>query len=236
MTPPAIRPLKTAIYSTLIFSVVMLAGCTCNSNKQDQHMADSLAAAKADSLRTEGRTGSHQFVFDSQTTDWLSAAMGGKKVDTTAITGGHAPGHNADSTDTNADAAVSVLKDSMNFQPEASFYKDYAPVLRWSPDSSYLLDFGSYGNIPVKGKEGRTALEGGEPDTKIMVAIPSQHTQWLVMFAGPGTAIVDAKWKNQHQFMLLYTFEQDSGHKDTTLIMGDMRTRGLHWYQLNNPH
>lgn len=226
---------QISVYSTLIFSLVLLIGCTCNGNKQGQDTKDSLERLKADSLTTEGRMASRQFVFDSLTTDWLSSAMGGRKVDTAAFSNGHAPGHHLDSTVADgADAAVGAFTDSSAFQADASFYKDYASVLRWSPDSSYLLDFGSYGNIPVKGKEGRSSLEGGEPDTKIMIAIPGEHKQWLVMFAGPGTSILDAKWKNDHQFMLLYAFQQEHNEADTTLIMGDMKTRSLHWYELNN--
>lgn len=219
-------------YCLLLISTLVMAGCTCNNNKQGTSGADSLEILKADSLAMEGRTSSHQFTFDSQTTGWLSATMGGRKVDTTDFKNGHAPGHAADSLATNTDAAIGLFGDSVNFNPDNKYYEQYASVLRFSADSSYILDFGSYGSIPVKNKAGRTSLEGGEPDTKIMVGIPGQHKEWQVMFAGPGTVILDAKWKNDHQFMLLYSQQADKDRIDTTLLMGDMHTRSLHWYQL----
>lgn len=233
MIPRIFQPIKASYYSTLVLFLVLLAGCTCNSNQQDQQAKDSLASLMADSLAGEGRMGNQPFVFDSLTTNWLSDAMGGRKVDTLDFVRAQAPGQSADSA-SEAESSSSPFKDSLAFQPDQQFYSDYASVLRWSPDSSYLLDFGSYGQIPVKGKEGRSSLEGGEPDTKIMVATPAAHKQWLVMFAGPGTSILDAKWKNNHQFMLLYAFDQDNHHMDTTLVMGDMLTKTLHWFHLND--
>lgn len=217
----------------LFLSLVLITGCTCNQTDQHQQTKDSLAQMQADSLSQEARNGRHQFTFDSLTTGWLSATMGGRKVDTTAFKNGHAPDLGTDSTAQGEDAAIGSFPDPINFQPDHQYYKDYATVLRFSPDSSYILDFGSYGSIPVKGKSGRTSLEGGEPDTKIMVGIPKEHKEWQVMFAGPGTAILDATWKNDHQFMVLYANQQEGNHVDTTLIMGDMHTKTLHWFQLS---
>jgi|GEM_PF-1207373 len=220
------------IYGLLLLPMLIIAGCTCNNHQQKTGMQDSLALLKADSLAKEGRMASHQFSFDSQTTGWLSSALGGRKVYTADFKNGHPPGHGIDSTAGGEDAAVGLFGDSVNFHPDRKYYEDYAKVIRFSPDSNYILDFGSYGNIPVKNKAGLTSLEGGEPDTKIMVGIPAEHKEWQVMFAGPGTVILDAKWKNNHQFMLLYTQQANKDRTDTTLMMGDMQTRSLHWYQL----
>jgi hypothetical protein len=217
----------------LLLSITLLAGCKCNQGDQNQDRIDSLARLQADSISQENRNASHQFTFDSLTTGWLSATMGGRKVDTAAFKNGRAPGSPDSSTAQGGDAATGQFPDPVNFQPDQQYYKDFASVLRFSPDSSYILDFGSYGNIPVKGKSGRTTLEGGEPDTKIMVGIPGEHKEWQVMFAGPGTAILDATWKNDHQFMVLYASQGEGNRIDTTLIMGDMQTKSLHWFQLN---
>ena len=229
-----LRTLKTWTCISLVFVTLLMTGCTCNGNKQDQQQADSLAAAREDSLTAEGRTGIHQFSFDNQTNSWLSSALGGRQVDASTFSSGHIPDALQDSSQTNEDVAIGLLKDPTNFQPDSTFYHDYSTALRWSPDSSYILDIGSYGTITVKGKEGRTTLEGGEPDTKILVASPQQHKQWLVMFAGPGTEILDTKWHTRDQFLLLYSFDKENGHPDTTLIVGDMRTKSLQWFQLNN--
>ncbi|SDZ73335.1 hypothetical protein SAMN05192529_10132 [Arachidicoccus rhizosphaerae] len=229
-------PQKTACWpiGLLLISILVITGCKCNQGDQTRQQVDSLAGLSADSASQEIRNRSHQFTFDSLTTGWLSATMGGRKVDTAAFTSGHAPGFDPDSTAAGSqDAATSQFPEAVNFQPDQQYYKDYASVLRFSPDSSYILDFGSYGSIPVKGKSGRTTLEGGEPDTKIMVGIPGQHKEWQVMFAGPGTAILDATWKNDHQFMVLYASQQEGSRIDTTLIMGDMHTQTLHWFQLS---
>ena len=163
MTVLRSRQVKLFPYCALIFSTVLLAGCTCNPHKQAhapsdslQHVQDSL---QADSLAMEGR-GHQAFVFDSLTTRWLSSAMGGRKVDTEAFASSQAPDLNPDSlaAETDTDTAIGPLGEETPFQPEPGYYTDYAKVLRWAPDSSFLLDFGSYGSIPIKGKDGKVRL------------------------------------------------------------------------------
>lgn len=226
-----------SISTLLLISLVLLTGCTCNGDKNKKTATDSLLAIQSDSLhidslaREENRQ-MGQFMFDSLTTNWLSGAMGGRKVDTTDFANDHAPNAVSDSTGATQDPAIGQLGDSTKFSPSAGFYRDYAQVLRWAPDSSYLLDLGSYGNVPVKGKDGKVRLEGGEPDTRIVVIDPKKGVQWQVLFGGPGLRILDGKWKDKNHFMLLYT--HDAGrHADTLLILGNMQTRHLHWYGLN---
>ena len=90
----------------LLLSITLLAGCKCNQGDQNQDRIDSLPRLQADSISQENRNASHQFTFDSLTTGWLSATMGGRKVDTAAFKNGRAPGSPDSSTAQGGDAAT----------------------------------------------------------------------------------------------------------------------------------
>ena len=80
------------------------------------------------------------------------------------------------------------------FDPQPEFYKNYSSVLRWSPDSSYILDIGSYGSVLVKDDKGNMQVEAGEPDSEIALLQPSTNKKWSLFFVGPSSNIIDGKW------------------------------------------
>jgi hypothetical protein len=107
---------------------------------------------------------------------------------------------------------------SKSFKPDADFYRDYTTVLRWSPDSNYILDYGSYGSVKVKdNKTGNTKIEGGEPDTEVSLINPKTKTRTRILFFGPGTNVSDARWLSASQVAILGTDENDNNQPDTLL-------------------
>jgi len=105
-----------------------------------------------------------------------------------------------------------------SFQADSEFYKDYAQVLRWSPDSTYVLDLGSYGSVKVKDKTGKTRIEGGEPDTEVSLIYPKTKSKARLLFFGPGTVIADGRWLDASQVAVLGTYDEKGNHHPDTLL------------------
>jgi len=105
-----------------------------------------------------------------------------------------------------------------SFLPGPEFYKDYAQVLRWSPDSTYVLDLGSYGSVKVKDKSGNTRIESGEPDTEVSMIYPKSKKKSRLMFFGPGTVIADGRWLDSSQVAVLGMYDEKENHHPDTLL------------------
>ena len=104
------------------------------------------------------------------------------------------------------------------FVADSKFYSDYNSVLRWSPDSSYVMDFGSYGSVVTKGPDGKVKLEGGEPDTELALIQPGTNQRTRLMFVGPSSRIINAIWTDTAQAMVVGTFDKTGNNKLDTLI------------------
>lgn len=117
------------------------------------------------------------------------------------------------------------------FTPEPDFYKDYSTVLHYSADSSYILDVGSYGMIPIKDKKGNTTLEAGEPDTEISVIFTKEGKKARLLFAGPSSYIIDGQWLDTSQAMIVGTFDNENNQgKDTLVWIIDVKDQFFRLY------
>lgn len=105
------------------------------------------------------------------------------------------------------------------FNPPRQFYKVYAPVLKWSADSSAILDIGSYGMVPATDKDGNVTLQGGEPDTEIAVVYPGKQLRKRLLYGGPGFVVLKAKWVDSSQVAVLASHPAANGLPDTTLYL-----------------
>ena len=119
------------------------------------------------------------------------------------------------------------------FKPAADFYKNYAPLLKWSPDSAYVLDIGSYGKVLVKDKTGQIKIEDGEVDSKASLIDAKANTTQQLLFLGAGGTIIDGKWLNANQFSLLSAFDENNDQKpDTVLWVVDVKENFYRKYRL----
>ncbi|MDB5191254.1 MAG: hypothetical protein JWQ96_817 [Segetibacter sp.] len=108
----------------------------------------------------------------------------------------------------------------VHFGANQDFYNDYKSVLYWSPDSSHVLDIGSYGSVIVKDKTGHITLEAGEPDTEIALINPVKKERTRLMFVGPSSEVLSAKWVDKTDAMIVGTFDKTgNGQKDTLIWM-----------------
>lgn len=105
-----------------------------------------------------------------------------------------------------------------SFQPEKNFYKDYTPVLRWSPDSNYILDIGSYGSVKVKNADGTTKIEGGEPDSEVSLIDAKTKTKTRLLFFGPATIVSNGGWLDSTQAAVLAMHDEKGDHHPDTLL------------------
>jgi hypothetical protein len=85
--------------------------------------------------------------------------------------------------------------------------------LRWSPDSSCILDLGSYGAKLRKDKTGLS--EEVEPDAEVAIVYPNQHQRTRLLNVGPSAKIIDGKWLDNMELMVLGTFTSEEGITDT---------------------
>jgi len=104
------------------------------------------------------------------------------------------------------------------FKPSPTFYKDYASLLRWSPDSSYVLDIGTYGKILVKDKNGNTKIEDGEIDSKAAVIFPKQDSSTKLVFLGAAGNFLDGRWIDSTQCTILGVFDEKGDQKPDTIL------------------
>lgn len=122
---------------------------------------------------------------------------------------------------------------AQTFKPEQGFYKDYAPLLKWSPDSSYVLDIGTYGKVLVQDKNGNISIRDGEVDSKASLIFTKAGTVSELIFLGAGGSFIDGHWIDTTQFSLLGTFdEKGDQHPDTLLWVIDAKDRFFRKYKL----
>jgi hypothetical protein len=82
------------------------------------------------------------------------------------------------------------------------FYKVYKQVLVFSPDSSKVLDLGSYGAVLEKSSSGKNNIVQGEPDSEVAVLDRLKRQRRRIFFFGPGTSIEQGFWMNDTTIVL----------------------------------
>ncbi|HEX6179718.1 MAG TPA: hypothetical protein VFZ47_00655 [Chitinophagaceae bacterium] len=94
----------------------------------------------------------------------------------------------------------SLIITPANLTPD--FYKTYKTVLVYSPDSSKVLDLGSYGAMVTKDNSGQTRVVQGEPDSEIAVLDRLTRKKRRIFFFGPNTIIEKGFWVNESTIIL----------------------------------
>lgn len=94
----------------------------------------------------------------------------------------------------------SLIISPANLSPE--FYKTYKQVLIYSPDSTKVLDMGSYGAMPSKNSKGQATIVQGEPDSEIAVLDRLTRQRRRIFFFGPGTSVEQGFWMNDTTIIL----------------------------------
>jgi len=110
----------------------------------------------------------------------------------------------------------SLIISPANLTPD--FYKTYKAVLVYSPDSSKLLDLGSYGAMVSKDNTGKTHMVQGEPDAEIAVLDRLTRKRRRIFFFGPGTSIEQGFWMNDSTIVLAGKTEDQNANAVKPMI------------------
>lgn len=90
------------------------------------------------------------------------------------------------------------------------FYKTFKPLLIFSPDSSKVLDMGSYGAMVSKNSKGQTTMVQGEPDSEIAVLDRLTRKRRRIFFFGPGSSVESGFWMNDSTIVLAGRTEEQN--------------------------
>ena len=216
----------------------MANACTCNNKekKEQDRPADTATAMENnnDLLDTTGfGKQSSPEDFDTATQRWVLKTLNKKQFNTADF---QAHSNAAAAEKSPRDTAQDIeslpsgpLGPSTHFEMPENYKEHYASILRWSKDSNYVVDLGSYGMVAVEGPDGKVKLDGGEPDTRVMLVNPIKNEQTQILFGGPGLHVMDAKWVNDSVFALLYA---NTVHQkpDTLLMFTNTRTMQTNTY------
>jgi len=118
------------------------------------------------------------------------------------------------------------------YKPTKGFFTEYAMFLEWSPDSSYILDHGSYGVEMKKDKDGNYFVESGDVDQEIALIDNKAKTTARLLFFGSGTSAWGAHWIDSAQVALLGQYNPESGkHPDTLLWIINVKDKFFRKYR-----
>jgi len=159
----------------------------------------------------------YAYLFKNKTNIWIIKALNNPKIKWTDFR--QADFYQVDS--------IKQIKD----EPAKKLLEDYGMFLRWSPDSTYLLDFGSYGVTMARHKNGQLYIESGDIDSELRLFNIRKKTSARLMFHGSFTNTWDAHWADSAQVVLLGTFDTSANnHPDTTLWMINVKNNFFRRY------
>jgi hypothetical protein len=118
------------------------------------------------------------------------------------------------------------------FIADKLFLTGYESVLKWSADSIHVLDVGSYGKVPVEDEKGDHHLEAGEPDTELALLNIKRNERTRLMFVGPSSNIINGRWLNSSELLVLGTFLTEPGRPDTLVWIIDINEKLFRLYNL----
>jgi hypothetical protein len=80
--------------------------------------------------------------------------------------------------------------------------KRYYPLFIYNADSSYAIDLYSY-NVILREKNGKTVVNQAGPDVEVALVDLKNQTRKRIYFGGSSSAVLDAKWINNNELILL---------------------------------
>jgi hypothetical protein len=210
----------------IVGAALLAALSSCNNNKGNKATNDSLLAdhsVLSDSMQIIHDIDSADYtaLFKYKANIWLSKVLNNSQT-------------KWDNFHLSEFWKVDSLKE-ISDTLEKGFLTEYAMFLTWSPDSMYLLDRGSYGVTMAKDKNGKLYVESGDVDGEVRLYNTKKHSSARLLFYGPSTNILDARWTDSSQVALLGTFDTSGNHHpDTTLWLIDIKDNFFRKYTYHN--
>lgn len=199
---------KLVKYTAVALSCIVLNACHNKDNSADenQELDDSLTAAHSvkgdDSAKIFDNKGAINFVqnFSSKKLKWKRFHLQAYGID------------------------LNEKGKPENFVPEKNFYKEYASVLKYSPNKKHILDLNSDNLIPVKNANGKTVLEGGDPETEISLINVVNKKRTKLLFFGPDSEIITGEWLSNDEVAIVGTVPTVNNKMDTLMHVINIKT------------
>jgi hypothetical protein len=99
-----------------------------------------------------------------------------------------------------------------------SFLKEYHQLLRISPDSTQIIDFGTTNVTKITDRNGKNSWEELGPDSELSLLLPKENKKQRLLFLGPGAAIEDAGWMDQETVVIAVKQLNFDESKSVTMI------------------
>ncbi|RFM30289.1 hypothetical protein [Deminuibacter soli] len=190
--------MKQYLFAAACLLAIFYTGCTCNSSSNKTGETDSVQTAR--NIIAEDSA----MLFDDTAQAFILRALQLQSLPWNRFT-----------------LEEFWAEDSIQKKPftaDTGFYNKYAGVLRWSPDSSYVLDIGSYGSVVLKDKKGNNHIVAGDPDTEVALLYPKEQQKWRLLFGGPSTHIFNAVWPDSTEVAMLGVLDREGTSNDDTLL------------------
>lgn len=198
--------------------ILLLASCSCGGGKKQDAEEATDSVHVAHDIVIEDST----MIYDNNTSAWLGQALNKPAINWSRFKLVEFWGE--DST---------TERQPLKTNPD--FYKNYAPVLKWSVDSMHVLDIGSYGSVMMKNKAGKDTLVHGEPDTEVSLLYPKENLRKRILFGGPSVRVLNAVWADSSEVAMLTSVEKidsaQKGHTDTLLWLIDVKNNFYRKYK-----
>lgn len=118
------------------------------------------------------------------------------------------------------------------FQPDSSYYQQYWPFLKYSPDSLMFIDLDSYNIEFLKSKQGRLSPIETGPDTEVSLINLDNKEKTRLAFLGPGNGVEDAGWIDNNTAILIGYHEKDTSKlKKAVIWRYHVPTKTFHVYE-----
>lgn len=207
----------------LFATAAVFTTTSCNGNKPKTVAADTLSPLQrqqADSLQAVHEIDSTDYglLFKNKTNAWLGKVL----ADSQSKWGNF---HLVDYYNKEVKKSTAGL-------PGKKFLSDYGMFLIWSPDSTYILDFGSYSALITNDKQGNTFIESGDIDSEIRLFDVKAKASKRLWFFGAGTKAVNARWMDTAQVAMVVKSQQPgTPNPDTLLWLFNVKDNFFRSYQ-----
>ncbi len=194
-------------YMVFLLACAPIFACKNDKDKQDKAaIEDSLVAAKSvkedDSSKIFDNQAAINFVqnFSSKKLKWKRFQLMDYGID------------------------LQEKSKSESFTPDKKFLTEYKSVLKYSPNKKHILDLNSDNLIPIKGKDGKMTLEGGDPETEISLIDPVNKKRTKLLFFGADSEIITGEWLSNEDIAIVGVFPTKTAKMDTLMHVINVKT------------
>ena len=120
---------------------------------------------------------------------------------------------------------------SQPFVVAPSYLKGQATLLKYSPDSAYLLDLDNYA-VEVNAPKRKEPLKMRGPDTEVSLININDKTKTRLLFMGPAGSVEDGGWMDNDNILLLGMEERSNdGNRVPVIWKYHLPTKTFYLYE-----